>query len=410
MKNIIDVRIDRLVYGGDAIGKLPDGRVVFIPYAIPGELVRASLVDDKPHLARAKLVEVIEPSDERISPRCQHFGLCGGCHYQHMKYPAQLNAKARILQEQMERIGHLKEIHAIGIGPSPEAWYYRNHIQFHLTYKGKLGFQLARTNQTFPVIECHLPEKLINQIWPRIEIEPHLGLDRVSLRSGVDEELMLILEGSNPPVQDFSIEDLALSVVQIGPFGKAVVKGNGHIQIEFSGKCFEVSPTSFFQVNKGQANAMVKHCLDGLPLTANMTVLDVYSGVGLFSAFIAPLVKRLVGIELSPEACKDFTHNLHEFDNVDLYEAPANKVLRSVQFKPDLILMDPPRAGLGKITAEAVVAQGAEHLVYISCDPATLARDSRLLEMGGYRLNEIHLFDMFPQTYHIESFSVWEKR
>jgi 23S rRNA (uracil1939-C5)-methyltransferase len=410
MENVTEVRIDRLAYGGDAIGRLPDGRVVFIPYALPGERVRVSLVEEKRHLVRAKLLEVIEPSDERISPRCPHFGSCGGCHYQHMKYPAQLKSKAHILQEQLERIGHFKEIPPIHIGASPEEWYYRNHIQFHLTQTGELGFQIARTNQTFPVRECHLPEKLINQIWPRIEIEPNLGLDRVSFRSGLDDDLMLILEGNNPPTLDFSIENLTLSVVQVGPFGHAVLEGSNHILIEISGKRFKVSPTSFFQVNKGLASVIVKHCLDVLTLTPNMTILDVYAGVGLFSAFIAPKVKRLVGIELSPEACEDFISNLNEYDNVELYEAPADQVLSSVQFYPDLILIDPPRTGLGKQTAEAIIAQGAEHLVYISCDPATLARDGRLLMMGGYTLNEIHLFDMFPQTYHIESLSIWKKQ
>jgi 23S rRNA (uracil1939-C5)-methyltransferase len=410
MENVTEVRIDRLAYGGDAIGRLPDGRVVFIPYALPGEWVRVSLVDEKPHLVRAKLLEVIEPSDERVSPRCPHFGSCGGCHYQHMKYTAQLQSKAHILQEQLERIGHFKEIPPIQIGASPEEWYYRNHIQFHLTQTGELGFQIARTNQTFPVRECHLPEKLINQIWPRIELESNLGLDRVSFRSGLDDDLMLILEGNNPPMLDFSIKNLNLSVVQVGPFGHAVLEGSNHILIEISGKRFKVSPSSFFQVNKGLASGIVKHCLDVLTLTPDMTVLDVYAGVGLFSAFIAPKVKRLVGIELSPEACEDFISNLNEYDNVELYEAPADQVLSSVQFYPDLILMDPPRAGLGKQTVEAVIAQGAEHLVYISCDPATLARDGRLLIMGGYTLNEIHLFDMFPQTYHIESLSIWKKQ
>jgi 23S rRNA (uracil1939-C5)-methyltransferase len=410
MENVTEVRINRLAYGGDAIGNLPDGRVVFVPYAIPGELVRVSLFEDKPQFGRAKLLEVIEPTDERMLPRCPHFGICGGCHYQHMKYPAQLKAKAGILQEQLERIGHFKEIPPIGIGASPEAWYYRNHIQFHLTDKGELGFQIARTNRSFPVRECHLPEHLINQAWPQIEIEPQHGLERVSLRSGMDDDLMIILEGSNPPTRNFSIENLTLSVVQVRPSGNTVLKGSDYISIEILGKRFKASPTSFFQVNKGQASVMVKHCLDVLPLASNMIVLDVYAGVGLFSAFIAPKVKRLVGIELSPEACEDFTRNLDEYDNVDLYEAPADQVLESVQFKPDMILMDPPRAGLGKQTTEAVMAQGAEYLVYISCDPATLARDGRLLMMGGYTLNEIHLFDMFPQTYHIESFSIWEKR
>jgi 23S rRNA (uracil1939-C5)-methyltransferase len=150
--------------------------------------------------------------------------------------------------------------------------------------------------------------------------------------------------------------------------------------------------------------------LDNLALEGDMTVLDVYSGVGLFSAFLAPRVKRLVGIEISPEACEDFSTNLDEFDNVDLYEDSADNVLSQVKFNPDLIIMDPPRAGLGAKTVEGVLAQGAAHLAYISCDPATLARDGKQLTAGGYSLVRVTLIDIFPQTYHIESISLWEKK
>ena len=154
---------------------------------------------------------------------------------------------------------------------------------------------------------------------------------------------------------------------------------------------------------------MLNHLLHELHLDATMTVLDVYSGVGLFSAFLAPQVKRLVGIEISAEACDDFTTNLDEFDNVELYEAPAEEVLGQVELKPDVIVMDPPRAGLGWKTVEIILAQGAQTLVYVSCDPATLARDGKQLTAGGYSLKRITLIDMFPQTFHIESISLWEK-
>jgi 23S rRNA (uracil1939-C5)-methyltransferase len=410
MKNIIEIKIDRLAYRGDAIGKLPDGRVVFIPYAIPGELVRVKLVEDKPRYVRAELMEVVEASDERVLPRCQHFGVCGGCHYQHMNYPAQLKAKAGILHEQLERIGNIKEIPSVVVKASPEAWYYRNHIQFHLTDQGKLGFKKAFTNLPFPIGECHLPEAEINQLWPQIEIKSFRGIDRVGLRLGVDQDVMLILEGSGPPTIDLNLDRPTLSVVHVSASGNKTLAGRGYILMEVSGKRFRVSPTSFFQINTGQASAIIKQCINDVHLTQNMTVLDVYSGVGLFSAFIAPMVKRLVGIELSPEACADFSYNLNEFDNVELYEAKANQVLGSIQFTPDLIFMDPPRAGLGMETVHAVLAQGAERLVYISCDPATLGRDGKQLALGGYSLSKIYMFDMFPQTYHIESLSVWEKQ
>jgi 23S rRNA (uracil1939-C5)-methyltransferase len=398
-----------MAYGGEAIGRLPDGRVVFIPYAIPGETVRARIVEEKPRHVRAELVEVVSASAERIMPRCQHFSICGGCHYQHMNYPAQLKAKANIFQEQMERIGGIKNVPLIEIKTAPDPWRYRNHIQFHVSVEGKLGFQRARSNKPFAIRECHLPEVLINQLWPQIDLEPIPGLDRVSIRLGTADEMMLILESSARQLVGFSIEDLAVSVVQVGKVGSVVLAGSDHIMMEVAGRYFKVSPTSFFQVNTSQADAMVKHLLEYLPLTQNMTILDVYSGVGLFSAFMAPNVKRLVGIEISPEACEDFTTNLDEFDNVELYEAPAEKVLGSVHFNPDLILMDPPRTGLGRETVEGILAQGANRLVYISCDPATLARDSRQLTIGGYSLKKLSLFDMFPQTYHIESISFWEK-
>jgi len=220
---------------------------------------------------------------------------------------------------------------------------------------------------------------------------------------------MLILESSDPQPLDFSIEDLAISAVQVGPSGSVVLAGSDYIVMEVSGRRFKVSASSFFQVNTLQAQAMVKHLAEHLYLSENITVLDVYSGVGLYSAFLAPKVKRLVGIEISPSACEDFTTNLDEFENVDLYEASAEEVLGSIVFNPDIIIMDPPRAGLGGKIVEGILAQGAAQLAYVSCDPATLARDAKQLGTGGYSLIKITLFDMFPQAYHIESISLWEK-
>ena len=380
-----------------------------MPYAIPGEMVRLSITEDKPRHARGELVEVLEASPERVIPRCQHFTTCGGCHYQQMNYPTQLKAKADILKEQLERMGGLRDFPAVEIIAAAEPWYYRNSMQFHLTQDGKLGFQKAHSNQPFAIRECHLPEAAINRLWPQVDVESIPGMERISLRVGVDEDMMLILESSDPQPVEFSIEDLAISVVQVGPTGSIVLAGSDHIVMEVSGRRFQVSASSFFQVNTLQAQSMVKYLLDNLALEEDMTVLDVYSGVGLFSAFLAPRVKRLVGIEISPEACEDFTTNLDEFDNVELYEDSADNVLNQVNFNPDMIIMDPPRAGLGAKTVEGVLAQGAAHLAYISCDPATLARDGKQLAAGGYSLVRVTLIDMFPQTYHIESISLWEK-
>jgi 23S rRNA (uracil1939-C5)-methyltransferase len=410
MTNSFDIRIESLAYGGDALGRLPDGKVVFVPYAIPGELVKLRLVEEKAHHAMAALVEVLEPSPERVAPRCHHFSTCGGCHYQHLNYPTQVKAKADILREQLERIGGFRGITSIEVHASPEPWNYRNTIQFHITPEGKLGFQKARSNHPFPIRECHLPEEAINRLWPQIEVEPIPSLERVSLRVGMDDEIMLILESSDPQAMEFSIEDLPVSIVQVGGYKSIILAGSEYIVMEVLGRQFKVSADSFFQVNRLQAIEMIKY-LDGhLPISSEMTVVDAYCGVGLFSAFLAPQVKRLVGIEISTSACEDFTTNLDEFERVELYEAPVEDVLGSLNFHADSIILDPPRAGLGAKTVEGILAQGAAQLAYISCDPATLARDGRQLVAGGYSLSNIALFDMFPHTYHIESISLWDKK
>ncbi len=409
MTDTFEVTLETLVYGGDCLGRLPDGRAVFVPFGLPGERVRLRVVEEKRGHARAELLEVLEPAAGRIAPRCPHFTQCGGCHYQHMDYAAQIQAKAGILQEQLARIGGLADAPAPEVVASPRAWNYRNHIQFHLDEGGRLGFQAARSNRVVPVSECHLPEDALNQIWPQITLEPLPGLERVSLRVGQGDEVLLALESSEPEPLEFTVEDLPISAVHLGPRGALVLAGSDHLYMEVLGRAFRVSAGAFFQVNTPMAEAMAAHLLEHLPLSPEATLLDVYCGVGLFSAFLAPRVRRLVGIELSAAACEDFAANLDEFENVELYEAPAEDVLASVEFHPDVILVDPPRAGLDRRALDGLLAQGAARLAYISCDPATLARDAKRLTAGGYRLARLTLFDLFPQTYHIESISLWEK-
>ncbi len=180
--------------------------------------------------------------------------------------------------------------------------------------------------------------------------------------------------------------------------------------MEVLGRPFVVSAESFFQVNTLQAENMVRYLLEELPLRPETNLLEVYSGAGLFSAFLAPRVARLVAVEASPTACQDFETNLDEFENVELYEATAEEALPALNFQPDVVLVDPPRAGLGDRVVEAVLKMGAPTLCYVSCDPSTLARDAKELVKAGYSPGKITPFDMFPQTYHIESISVWKKK
>ena len=411
MSDLYSLALTTFTYGGDALGRLEDGRAVFVPYAIPGETVRVRLAEEKPRFARAELVEVNNPSDARITPRCAHFGTCGGCHYQHIQYEAQLAAKMAILGEQLERIGGLRDSLVLPTVPSPYPYYYRNYVQFHLSPDGKLGYHQAHSREVLALQECHLPETMLNEIWPKLDFETIADLERIGIRLGCQEEVQLILESSDPIPPQLVVEELPVSVVHQSPAGSLVLVGSQAVTMEVLERPFRVSAGSFFQVNTRMAGIMVEHLLAAIPqyhpLTSQTILVDAYCGVGLFSAFLANKVGQLVGIESSPDAVEDFSANLDEFDNVSIYEATVEQVLAELDLKPDVILVDPPREGIDRRALDSLLKRGDSFLVYVSCDPATLARDARRLTAGGYRLAQITPFDLFPQTYHLESVSFW---
>lgn len=404
-----EVRPTTPVYGGDALARLPDGRAVFIPYGLPDELVRIRLVEEKERYARGEINEIITPSPERVEPRCPHFGECGGCHYQHISYQEQLRIKEAILKDQLRRVGKVDSPPVKPIRSSPFPWNYRNHIQFHIAEDGSLGFRKGRSDEIVPVTECHLPEESLNRIWPLFNLEFIPGLERISLRSGEEgQDTLILLESRGQEPFEFSV-DLPLSAVLQGPGGEIVLSGDDFTVIPVLDFPFVVSAGSFFQTNVPVAEDLVASMLDLLPLAPDTVCLDVYSGVGLFSAFLAPLVKKVIGIESDPSACEDYLYNLAEFENVELYDLPAEEVLPRLELSPDIILLDPPRAGLSKSVLDGVVDLNPDLIAYVSCDPATLARDIQRFNNKGYILEESTPFDMFPQTYHIESFSLLRK-
>lgn len=415
----IELTLTTLAYGGDAMGRDSSGRMVFVPFGLPGETVRVRLLEERKRFARAELVEILRPSPKRIAPKCKHFftplpqgeekgvrAACGGCHYQNLAYPDQLAAKTEILRDQLTRIGKIENPPVQQIIPSPAEWHYRNHVQFHLDKQGHLGFIASSISAptVLPISECHLPEEPLNALWPNLRFEPGTPLERVSLRAG--EELMLVLESDSPETPEIEIET-ELSVVHLTEDDALVLAGDDHIVIEVLGRPFKVSAGSFFQVNTPMAEKMVNHVLELIPRHhVPMTIFDVYCGVGLFSAFLAPRCERMIGIELSPSACADFEVNLDEFENVELYEAPAEAVLPALNVQPEVVLLAPPRAGLERAALDALMTLQPPMIIYVSCDPSTLARDLKRMLEQGYRLQQVTPFDLFPQTYHIESISL----
>jgi 23S rRNA (uracil1939-C5)-methyltransferase len=411
-KNIeYEITLTAHAYGGESIGRLPDGRAVFVPFALPGETVRVTLVEEKRGFARARLLEVLQAAPQRAAPRCAHFMDCGGCHYQHMGYADQLAAKESILRDQLERIGGLRQPPVRPIVASPRPFNYRNHVQFHLTPEGRLGYQRARSEATLAIQECHLPEATLNQVWPQLDFEALAEVERVGLRLGMDDDVQLILESGDPQPPELSVEDLPLSVAHVSPAGTLTLAGSDALFIEVLGRVFRVSAGSFFQVNTAMAAAMVTHVLEYLPrfqpLSPELTLVDAYCGVGLFSAFLAGQVGQLIGIEASPSAAEDFAANLDEFDNVALYESDAALALETLDCRPQVILVDPPRQGIELKALDGLLRLAPYVLVYVSCDPSTLGRDARRLSAAGYALQQVTPFDVFPQTYHVESISFW---
>jgi len=406
-----DILLEKLTYGGEAMGRLPDGRAVFVPFGLPGEHVRVELTEDKKNFARGKLFGLLTTSPERIDPKCKHFGKCGGCHYQNLPYEKQLLAKTEILRDQLQRIGKIDNPRVMPMIPSPLEWNYRNHVQFHLTAEGKVGFINAKGNSTLPVEECHLPETGINAFWPELLFESNKDVERVSLRAGQDEELMVVLESEDPETPELEIE-ANVSVVHLFDEHAVVIAGQDNLIFNILGKDFRVSAASFFQVNTKMAEKMVEHAVAKLLVTASTTLLDVYCGVGLFSKFFAGKCQLVIGIETSESACEDFAFNLDEFDNVEIYEGTAEEVLPGLAGRLDsstYAIVDPPRAGIEKHALDAIISIKPQIIAYVSCDPSTLARDAARLINGGYHLVEVTPFDLFPQTYHIESISIFEK-
>ena len=228
-------------------------------------------------------------------------------------------------------------------------------------------------------------------------------------RAGSDDELLIGLECDHDQPPDFSI-DFPLSVMFLGKNEDLLLSGEPYNKMKVNDFEFMVSARSFFQVNLEQAGAMVEYVMEKGNFNQDAVFFDLYCGVGLFSRFIAPIVKEVVGIELSESACNDFAANLDEFDNVSLYIGAVEDILPGLAAKPDVILVDPPRSGLEREVLESIISSTASQVIYVSCDPTTLARDAKLLIEQGFVLHEVQPFDLFPQTFHLESIALFSRK
>ena len=404
------LQLTAMAHGGAALGR-HDGRVIFVPYALAGETVRVEIAEDKGRYAFARLVEVLEGSPDRIPPPCPYFGPtgCGGCQWQHIDYQAQLRLKAGIVADQLTRIGKITDPLVHPTIPDGSGWAYRNHAQFHPAPGGGLGFQIAASSDVVPIGECLILHPMLSDLYAILDPTFDLPtLTRLSLRAGTGTgDRMLVFQTADDLPPGLEI-DLPVSCVLLLSDGIHVnLIGNNHFTEMVADHTYRISAPSFFQVNTGQAAQLVQFVTAYLGLQGNETVLDAYSGVGLFTRPLAKHAELVVSIEAAAVAVDDLLENTIDQDNVEVIEGSVEMVLSNLDLPFDAAIVDPPRSGVDRFALDALVKHHPDRLVYVSCDPATLARDAKRLTRAGYQLIEVQPVDMFPQTHHVECIALF---
>jgi len=420
----MEVRIEKLVYGGDGLAH-HDGHTVFVPLVLPGELVRIESSARKKKFIRGRLEHVVEPSPERVPAPCPHFGRCGGCQYQHMPYEAQLRYKADILRETLGRIGRIQWTGAIETQASPP-FGYRNRAQWKLRTNpagspgdAAIGYFEMGSTKLCAVTECTILSPRLADTFSRLRELVSQGkvlsaIDEIeAFADSSDEKILLNLSGerlsdspesiasalrrSLPNVESLLIQDRRADTFHLA--------GPGYLTYEASGNSFRVGHLSFFQVNRFLIEALVEAVIG---TQRGRLALDLYAGVGLFTVALTKQFERVIGVESNLAAAKDLETNLEQSGgaSVSSRNVTAEGFLSRWHETPDLVVLDPPRAG---VEGEALVhlkKLAPARIHYVSCDPATLARDLAQLVgtngAGPYDIESMNLFDIFPQTYHME--------
>jgi 23S rRNA (uracil1939-C5)-methyltransferase len=433
----MELTIEKLVYGGEGLARMDaeGGRkkTVFVPLVLPGEHIQASIVEERPGFARARLDRVLQPAPERTSPPCPYFSECGGCHYQHATYEAQLEFKKQILRETVERIAKI-ELPQITAYASPPLGY-RNRTRMRIgMVEGKfaIGYYRMASHSLLPIRECPISSPLINHaiqaVWsvgatseaPRGLSEIEFAADNadkslivVFLMDGAADEKRLREWGGSikaampeitgvAAIQRSRNVDEAVAAPELDgetSDGSTRLLGLEGLKYKVGEFGYRVSAGSFFQTNRFLAEKLVELVTAG---ASGRRALDLYAGVGLFTLPLAQDFERVTAVEAAPSSFQDLVANAP--DHVKAIKSTTEAFLSRLSgSKPDFVVVDPPRSGLGKKVTAALAKLAPEKIAYVSCDPSTLSRDLPALVAAGYKITKADLVDLFPQTFHLET-------
>lgn len=420
------LRIEKCIYGGAGLARV-EGKAVFVPLSLPGELLEARSVEERPGYIQAEVETILEASHQRSQPPCEYYGLCGGCHYQHADYALQLEIKRSILSETLER-AHLRglpEIQPVFAAP----WAYRNRVRLHIAEQPfGLCYRKRSSHQGLAVHQCPISAPMLEQAiaavqrvgqscgignFQEIEFFTNHAQDELLLSLWTDRHLPRVgavlghfCEALRPEVPALSGAAVYFSQKGKHRVSRAATWKAQSLTYRAAGHTYRVSSGSFFQVNRFLVDHLASLACHG---RSGNLAWDLYAGVGLFSRKLAETFDQVIGVESSPSSSQDLHHNLSGTGHQAVTSQTLTFLRQQVERKeapPDLILADPPRAGLGKEITSLLTKVRAKQLVYVSCDPATLSRDLRALLEFGYHVQSIHMVDLFPQTFHLESVTV----
>lgn len=426
----IVISIRSLGTSGEGVG-VYDGIVGFIDGALPGEQARVQITELKKNYFKANLLEILEASPDRVKPICPVFGRCGGCQLMHLKYEKQLEVKTQQVSDALRRIGGFEGLTVSPCAASPDPLYYRNKIQVPVAYDSLgmyMGLYARGSHDIIPVKKCYIHcatgEAVFSsaqEIFKKINPPQQGKVRHLLIRTAIHEDHVLVIVITTG-VEKKWIETLANELMEAHPQIKGVVeninlrpdnvilgtdyqliKGVAAIEENLCGFRFRLSPHAFFQVNTLQVENLYRAAVEMCRLTGNEILVDAYCGVGTMAIIAAPKAKSVVGIEYVADAIQDARYNasLNSIANARFEVGAAEKVLQTIP-KMDVVLLNPPRKGCDEQVLQTVLKKSPRTVVYVSCNPATLARDLKVLSVK-YRIESVRPFDMFPQTSHVET-------